>query len=53
LPEIIDAVRDRPTILFDSGIRSGTDIIKALSLGAKAVLLGQPWVYGIGIVGKE
>jgi lactate 2-monooxygenase len=53
LPEIVDAVGDRLTILFDSGIRSGTDIIKALSLGAKAVLLGRPWVYGMGIAGKE
>jgi lactate 2-monooxygenase len=53
LPEIADAVGDRLTVLFDSGIRSGTDIIKALSLGAKAVLLGRPWVYGMGIAGKE
>ena len=41
------------TVLFDSGIRTGTDVIKALALGAKAVLIGRPWVYGLGIGGKE
>ncbi|KAF8158432.1 oxidoreductase [Crassisporium funariophilum] len=40
------------TILFDSGIRTGSDIIKALALGAQAVLLGRPWVYG-SIVGGQ
>jgi len=41
LPEIVDAVGDKITILFDSGIRTGVDIIKALCLGAKGVLLGR------------
>lgn len=41
------------TILFDSGIRTGVDIIKALSLGAKAVLVGRPAIYGLAIAGKE
>ncbi|KNZ73304.1 hypothetical protein J132_07845 [Termitomyces sp. J132] len=40
------------TVLFDSGIRTGPDILKALALGAQAVLLGRPWVYGL-IVGGE
>ncbi|KAG6865198.1 hypothetical protein C0991_004569 [Blastosporella zonata] len=40
------------TILFDSGIRTGPDIVKALALGAQAVLLGRPWLYGM-IVGGE
>lgn len=53
LPEIVDAVGERLTVLFDSGIRSGTDVIKALSLGAKAVLFGRPWIYGLGIGGKD
>jgi lactate 2-monooxygenase len=53
LPEIAEAVGHRLTVLFDSGIRSGTDIMKALSLGAKAVLIGRPWVYGLGVGGKE
>jgi isopentenyl diphosphate isomerase/L-lactate dehydrogenase-like FMN-dependent dehydrogenase len=51
LPEIVDAVGSRLTVLFDSGIRSGTDIMKALSLGAKAVLLARPYVYGLGVNG--
>jgi lactate 2-monooxygenase len=41
------------TILFDSGIRSGSDIIKALALGAKAVLIGRPWVWGLTCAGQE
>jgi lactate 2-monooxygenase len=53
LPEIVDAVGSRLTVLFDSGIRSGTDIMKALCLGAKAVFIGRPWVYGLGIHGSE
>jgi len=40
------------TILFDSGIRTGSDIIKALALGAQAVLLGRPWLYGSIIAGQ-
>lgn len=41
------------TIIFDSGIRTGTDIIKAIALGAQAVLLGRPWLYGGVIAGQE
>ena len=41
LPEIVEAVGDKLTVLFDSGIRTGVDIIKALSLGAKGVLIGR------------
>ena len=52
LPEIVDAVGDKLTVLFDSGIRTGVDIIKALSLGAKAVLVGRPAVYGLAVGGK-
>ncbi|KAF9068602.1 oxidoreductase [Rhodocollybia butyracea] len=40
------------TVLFDSGIRTGSDIIKALALGAQAVLLGRPWVYGAAVAGQ-
>ncbi|KAM0747514.1 FMN-dependent alpha-hydroxy acid dehydrogenase-like protein [Meredithblackwellia eburnea MCA 4105] len=40
-------------VLFDSGIRNGTDVIKALSLGADAVLLGRPWVYGLALAGDK
>ncbi|WP_158886287.1 alpha-hydroxy-acid oxidizing protein [Amycolatopsis anabasis] len=61
LPSIADAVRTltasaglpKTTILFDSGIRSGADIIKAVALGADAVLLGRPWVYGLGAFGPD
>jgi isopentenyl diphosphate isomerase/L-lactate dehydrogenase-like FMN-dependent dehydrogenase len=52
LPEIVDAVGDKLTVLFDSGIRTGVDIIKALSLGAKAVLVGRPAIYGLAVGGK-
>lgn len=52
LPEIVQAVGDKLTVLFDSGIRTGPDIIKALSLGAKAVLIGRPAIYGLAIGGK-
>lgn len=53
LPEIVEAVGDKITVLFDSGIRTGVDIIKALSLGAKAVLIGRPVIYGLAVAGKE
>lgn len=52
LPEIVDAVGDKMTVLFDSGIRTGVDAIKALCLGAKAVLVGRPVIYGLAIGGK-
>ncbi|KAL8864048.1 MAG: hypothetical protein Q9198_010133, partial [Flavoplaca austrocitrina] len=41
LPEIVDAVGDKLTVLFDSGVRTGVDVIKALCLGAKGVLIGR------------
>ena len=41
------------TVLFDSGIRTGVDVIKALCLGAKAVLVGRPIIYGFGIDGRN
>ena len=52
LPEIAEAVGDQVTVLFDSGIRTGVDIVKALCLGAKAVLVGRPFVYGLAVGGK-
>jgi len=52
LPEIVAAVGDRLTVLFDSGIRTGADIVKALALGAKAVLLGRPYAYGLALDGE-
>jgi isopentenyl diphosphate isomerase/L-lactate dehydrogenase-like FMN-dependent dehydrogenase len=53
LPEIVDAVGDRLTVLFDSGVRTGADVLKALALGAKAVLVGRPVIYGLGVAGSE
>jgi lactate 2-monooxygenase len=41
------------TVLFDSGIRTGSDVLKALALGAKAVLIGRPYVYGLAMGGEE
>ncbi|KAE8445002.1 hypothetical protein EG329_014008 [Mollisiaceae sp. DMI_Dod_QoI] len=53
LPEIVEAVGDKLTVIFDSGIRTGVDIIKALSLGAKAVFVGRPAIYGLAVGGKQ
>jgi lactate 2-monooxygenase len=52
LPPIVEAVDGRIPVLFDSGIRSGADIFKALALGARAVLLGRPHVYGLALAGE-
>ena len=51
LPGLVDAT-DLP-VLFDSGIRSGADACKALALGARAVLLGRPWVHGLALGGED
>ena len=53
LPAIVDEVGDRMTVLFDSGIRSGSDIFKALALGAHAVLVGRPYLWGLALGGQE
>jgi lactate 2-monooxygenase len=52
LPPIVDAVGARLAVLFDSGIRTGTDTFKALALGADAVLVGRPYVYGLALDGQ-
>lgn len=52
LPRVVEAVGDRLTVLFDSGIRTGDDIFKALALGAEAVLVGRPYAYGLGLDGQ-
>jgi lactate 2-monooxygenase len=51
LPGVVAAAGSLP-VLFDSGIRTGADILKALALGAKAVLLGRPYVYGLALGGE-
>lgn len=53
LPEIVQAVDGRCEVLLDGGIRSGIDVIKALSLGARAVMVGRPWLYGLGVGGQD
>ncbi|MFC3124066.1 alpha-hydroxy-acid oxidizing protein [Pseudoroseomonas globiformis] len=52
LPGVVAAVGNRMPVLFDSGIRGGADIVKALALGARAVLLGRPYVYGLALDGE-
>lgn len=52
LPAIVEAVGDRLTVLLDSGVRNGADVVKAVALGAAAVLYGRPYVYGLGLGGQ-
>ena len=52
LPPIVDAVGSDMSVLFDSGIRSGADVVKALALGADAVLLGRPYLWGLALDGQ-
>jgi 4-hydroxymandelate oxidase len=52
LPEVVAAVGNRAEVLLDSGIRHGADVLKALALGAKAVLLGRPVYYGLAAGGQ-
>ncbi|KAJ6085829.1 FMN dependent dehydrogenase [Penicillium sp. IBT 16267x] len=51
LSEIVEAVGDRLEVIFDSGVRTGADIARALALGAKMVLIGRPYIYGLAIAG--
>jgi len=53
LPHIVDAVGDRMEVLVDGGIRSGLDVVKMLSLGARACLLGRAWTYAVAARGEE
>lgn len=53
LPEVVDAVRGRIPVLVDGGFRRGTDIYKALALGANAVGVGRPYIWGLGAFGQE
>lgn len=51
LPEVVAAVGDRTEVLLDGGIRRGSDVVKALCLGARAVLIGRAYAYGLGAAG--
>ena len=53
LPEIVDAVGDQIEVHMDGGIRSGQDVLKAVSLGAKGVYIGRPFLYGLGAMGQK
>ncbi|MBD2705213.1 alpha-hydroxy-acid oxidizing protein [Spirosoma sp. BT702] len=53
LPNVVAAVNNQLPVLIDSGIRSGADVIKALALGATAVCLGRPYVYGLALGGQQ
>jgi len=52
LPEVVAAVGDRVEVLFDGGVRRGSDIVKAIALGARAVLLGRGYAYGLAALGE-
>ena len=53
LPEVLDAVGDRVEVLLDGGVRRGADVAKAVALGAKAVLVGRAYAYGLAAAGRE
>ena len=52
LPGITRAVEGQVPVLFDSGVRTGADVFKALALGARAVCIGRPYVYGLALAGE-
>lgn len=52
LPAIADAVGDRLDVIFDGGVRSGLDVVKAVALGAKGCLIGRAWVYALAALGE-
>ncbi len=53
VPAIVKAVGSTATVLFDSGVRSGTDVARALALGAHAALAGKAFLWGLGALGAE
>src|SRR5439155_5470331 len=53
LPEVVEAVNGRCEVYLDGGVRRGTDILKALALGARAVLVGRPILWGLAASGVE
>ena len=53
LPEVLDGSDDRLPVLIDGGFRRGTDVFKALGIGAKAICIGRPYLWGLGAFGEE
>jgi isopentenyl diphosphate isomerase/L-lactate dehydrogenase-like FMN-dependent dehydrogenase len=53
LPEVVEAVEGRVEVLVDGGIRRGTDVVKALALGARAAMIGRPVLWGLAVGGEE
>ncbi len=53
LPAVVDAVAGRAEVLVDAGIRRGTDVLKALALGARAVLIGRPYLWALAVDGEQ
>jgi isopentenyl diphosphate isomerase/L-lactate dehydrogenase-like FMN-dependent dehydrogenase len=53
LPGVVEALDGSMPVLFDSGVRGGSDVLRALALGASAVQVGRPWVYGLAIAGEQ
>jgi isopentenyl diphosphate isomerase/L-lactate dehydrogenase-like FMN-dependent dehydrogenase len=53
LPGVVNAVFDRAPVLLDSGVRSGADVFTAVALGARAVLLGRPFAWGLALDGER
>src|SRR5205085_92445 len=53
LPAIVRTVAGRIPVLFDSGIRCGSDALKALALGARAVLIGRPYIWALAVAGEQ
>jgi 4-hydroxymandelate oxidase len=53
LPRIVERVQGKMLLIVDGGIRRGTDVLKALALGAQAVLIGRPFLFGLAVAGAE
>jgi lactate 2-monooxygenase len=53
LPAIVDAVGDQLTVILDSGVRSGSDVAKAIALGADAAFVGRPYLWGLALGGEQ
>ncbi len=52
LPKVVDAVGSQIEVMFDSGIRTGSDIVRALALGARSCIVGRSYIYGLGAGGE-